>query len=104
MPVTKIVLRNAVLAVVALPALALSACGGEGDYVPTPYHNVPYTHERTAGTGIAYVRASMLPRKEAKVETMLETKAPVAAPAEPATPPPPPIVAGDKVFDKKQSK
>lgn len=104
MPVTKIISRNAVLAVVALPALALSACGGEGDYVPTPYHNVPYTHERTAGTGIAYVRASMLPRKEAKVETMLQTAEPVVAPAEPMTPPPPPIVAGDKVFDKKQSK
>ena len=106
MPVTKVILRNSLLVLAGVPVLALAACGGEGgDMVPTPYHGVPYTHERTAGTGIAYVRASMLPPKETKTETMLEQKAPVAAPVE--TPPPPieaPVSTGDKVFDKKQSK
>lgn len=102
MPTTKI-LRGSVLILAALPAFALAACG---DLVPTPYDGVPYTHERTAGRGVAYVRASMLPPKETKTETIMEEKTVVTAPAvvEPTPPPPPPITAGDKVFDNKQSK
>ncbi len=111
MPVKQTALRNIALVLVSVPALALTACGGEGsgDMVATPYHSVPYTEGRTAGSGIAFVRASMLPSKEAKTETIMEQKTPVAAPVE--TPPPPvdmpvsaPVSTGDKVFDKKQTK
>ena len=105
MPTTKVFLRGSVLVLAALPAFGLAACG---DLVPTPYDGVPYTHERTAGRGVAYVRASMLPPKETKTEAIMEEKTVVTAPAEvetaPPPPPPPPITAGDQVFDNKQTK
>ncbi len=63
--------RLPILVLSALSPLALSACG-EG-YEAVPYHGVPYTEERTAGAGVQYVRAHMLPEK-----------GPVLAPAVPA--------------------
>lgn len=100
------VLRVSLLSFVALPALMLSACG---DLVPEPYHGVPYTSERTAGTGVAYVRARMMPAKETRTEmiapaAMVETK---VEPVVEAPPPPPvaaPVTQGDKLFERRQSK
>lgn len=96
-------IRLSVLTLATAPALLLSACGDNLE--PTPYHGVPYTDERTAGTGVAYVRAKMLPPKETKTEAVTPAPAP-AAPAEQAPPPPieAPVTQGDKIFDNKQSK
>jgi len=94
--------RISLLSLAAVPALMLSACG---DLVPEPYHGVPYTHERTAGTGVAYVRGKMMPAKETKTE-MIAPAAKVETTVE--TPPPPPLEApvtqGDKLFEQRQSK
>lgn len=57
------VLRRPYLsAVVGLTTLlSLSACG-EG-WEPKRYEGFPYMNERTAGPGVEYVRARMLPEK-----------------------------------------
>ncbi len=78
------------LAVLAAP-LALAACGDGWEMVRTT--QFPYGNERTAGTGVAYVRAKMLPKKEVRVEETVTTPAPLAEPA-----------AAEKVFHDKQSK
>lgn len=83
---------------VAVPALMLSACG---DLVPEAYHGVPYTQERTAGSGVAYVRGKMMPAKETKTE-MIAPAAKVETTVE--TPPPPPVTQGDKLFEQRQAK
>lgn len=102
--------RLSVLSLTAIPVLALGACGdgGSGGWQAVPYEGVPYTHERTAGKGVTFVRAAMLPPKEAKVEPMMQETKPVETPAPEAKAPPPPrtepITAGDSVFEKKQAK
>ena len=53
--------RRALFAVAC--SLTLSACGDGWEAVEYS-GRVPYTMERTAGSGIAYVRAKMLPEKE----------------------------------------
>jgi len=40
---------------------ALYGCGD--GYEAVPYHGVPYVEDRTAGAGVEYVRAHMLPEK-----------------------------------------
>lgn len=40
----------------------LAACSGE-ELVQVPYEGMPYANERTAGFGVAYVRASMAPAR-----------------------------------------
>ncbi len=66
--------------------LFLAACG-EGWEMSRVSGIVPYVPERTAGTGVAYVRAKMLPEK-----------AIVAAPAKEE------IKSAEPVFEKKQQK
>lgn len=107
MSTTKIILRTTVLTVSVLPMLALAACGDGWEV--KPYEGVPYTHERTAGRGIEYVRASMMPAKSTNTEVMMKKEEPVAAPV--VTPPPPeaeavpaPAKAADKIFNNKQAK
>lgn len=100
-------IRKLVLGLSVLPVIALGACGdgSGGGFQAVPYENIPYTMERTAGKGVTFVRAAMLPPKEAKTEAITQKTEPVAEPAvvtpEPA---PAPITPGDAVFDKKQSK
>lgn len=65
--------------------LALSACG-DGWEMERRSGTVPYTQERTAGTGVFYVRAKMMPEKglnlaEPKAEAPKEDVA--ATPVEP---------------------
>lgn len=71
--------------VLAAP-LFLTACGEEWEMVRTD-KMVPYGNTRTAGTGVAYVRAKMCPKKELNL-------APAEAPA----------VKPDAVFKKAQTK
>lgn len=82
--------------------LMLAACG-EGWEMVRVKDIVPYTQDRTAGTGVAYVRAKMLPQKELKLESPV--MAPTPAPAPMSVPPPPPQPAkAEKVFREGQSK
>ncbi len=67
--------------------LALSACGEGWEMIRTDTM-VPYGNTRTAGTGVAYVRAKMLPEKDLKLEPAAPTPA-----AEP-----------EKVFQRSQIK
>ena len=60
----------------------LAACGEGYDMVKIR-GQVPYTEERTAGPGIAFVRAHMMPEKSVILET-ITAPAPVAAPPAPA--------------------
>lgn len=47
--------------------LLVTACGPDFEAVRVG-DIVPYAHERTAGTGVAYVRAKLLPEKEVILE------------------------------------
>jgi len=88
-------MRMSKFAMVAAACLTLTACGE--DWVPqltTEY--VPYGEERTAGSGIVYVRKSMLPPKteiKAAVEPpKAEIKAPEPKIQEAVKVEPPPIM------------
>lgn len=84
-------LRLFTCTVCAAAALGLSACGDGWEMVP--YHGTPYDG-RTAGSGIAYVRARLTPAKGPilKVETP-----PVQEQAAP-------IQDADPIFRAKQKK
>lgn len=102
--------RLGLMTVILLP-LALTACGGEG-WQMQPTKRLPYGNERTAGSGVEYVRASMMPAKGPVLEP---AKPAEAAPPAPPPPPPPapepeldepeePMVPADKVFNNIQRK
>ncbi|MGH1377490.1 MAG: hypothetical protein ACRBB3_01590 [Alphaproteobacteria bacterium] len=76
--------------------LLLASCG-EGWEVKRVDNVVPYS-SRTAGTGVAYVRAKMMPEKELKVEPIAteaveEVKEPVA-----------PALDAEEIFNEAQTK
>lgn len=76
-------LRQALLSVCGLSTLALAACG-EGYEVVQVRGTAPYTEERTAGPGVAYVRAHMMPEKTivlpATIEPVLQNAEPLFGP------------------------
>lgn len=78
-----------ILPLIGLSLVSLSGCG-EGWSVVKVYGQVPYTEERTAGPGVAYVRTLMLPQKGPVLP--LEGKIP---------PPlqPPPLPESSPLFD-----
>ncbi|MCB1530006.1 MAG: hypothetical protein H6853_09030 [Rhodospirillales bacterium] len=55
-------IRNIGFVFTGLSVLALSACG-EGYEARSVRGKVPYVEDRTAGPGVEYVRAMMLPEK-----------------------------------------
>lgn len=73
------------LAAPLLMVLPLAGCDG---YERVAYTGVPYNNERTAGTGVAYVRANMLPEKGPVIEAKQPANEKVVEP-----PPPPPPAA-----------
>ncbi|MGH1456994.1 MAG: hypothetical protein ACRBDI_09455 [Alphaproteobacteria bacterium] len=85
------------LSVLCLPLLALTACGEGWEAQKTDTY-FPYGNQRTAGYGVVYVRAKMMPEKELKVEPVAEEVAP-----EP-TPEPAPIAPADEIFTEAQTK
>ncbi len=80
--------RRVVFVMTGLSALSLTACG-EGYEMVQVRDQVPYTMERTAGPGVAFVLAHMMPEK-----TMVLPE-PVAAPQ---------VQDAEPLFDGKQLK
>ena len=99
--------RFGLMALTLLP-LSLSACGGEGWEMRKTNTVFPYGNQRTAGSGVEYVRASMMPAKGPVVETnqYIEVKPPevVSVPEPAPTPAPEPVKAADPVFNQMQRK
>ncbi len=52
----------------ALPALALAGCG-EG-WEMKRYDGFPYNNMRTAGSGVEYVRANLMPKRGTVIDIM----------------------------------
>jgi len=73
--------------------LGLSACGEGWEMVP--YDGTPYGNERTAGSGVAYVRALLLPERGPNLETEMMSH----THAEPVVEPEPEVVA---VIEEKE--
>ncbi len=81
------------LAVLSSPLL-LGACG-EGWEAQKTTTAFPYGNERTAGSGVIYVRAKMLPKKELKIEAIAEVE------AEPEVKP---VLDAEEIFTEQQTK
>jgi len=77
--------------------LLLSACGDGWEAQRTTEY-LPYGDQRTAGSGVVYVRAKMMPKKELNVEPVLEEVA--------STPPTEvrPVLAAEEIFEDAQEK
>lgn len=89
--------------VLAAP-LALAACGDGWEMTRT--EQFPYGNQRTAGTGVAYVRAKLLPKKELNLDP---APPPVEVPPAPPMMPqenktPDPIKEIQDMFREKQIK
>ena len=106
-------IRNSVLFLAILSPLALAACGD--GYEMRPYDNVPYEMERTAGRGIEYVRAGMMPEKGPVLKTTVEEKVEVRKTETIEQDAPPPVAApesksehiveeADHIFTSRQRK
>lgn len=70
--------RQALIALCGVSTLSLAACG-EGWEMVEFRGQVPYVEERTAGPGVAYVRAHMMPQKSIVLpaETVVEDATPI---------------------------
>ncbi len=98
--------RFGLMTLTLLP-LSLTACGGEGWEMQLT-KRFPYGNQRTAGSGVEYVRASMMPAKGPVLEEpkYIEVTPPEPAP-EPVVapePPPEPVKPADPMFNKMQRK
>lgn len=89
------------LAVCAAPLL-LVGCGDGWEAQRTDTY-LPYGNERTAGTGVVYVRAKMLQEKDLKLEPEMEPVAVEEKPAEPV-PQPEPVLDAEEIFIEEQTK
>lgn len=78
------IFRQAVILLSGFSALSLAACG-EGYEMVKVRGTVPYVEERTAGPGVAWVRAHMMPEKTVVLPEPLLTPQ-VAAPIQDAEP------------------
>lgn len=91
------------LSVLSMP-LFLAACG-DGFEAQKTQSFTPYGNSRTAGSGVVYVRAQLLPQKELKLEPELK----VSEPAEAVVTPMPeektePTLNAEKIFKDAQTK
>ncbi len=102
---------KAVRALVLASPLLLGACGARYELVKTDTM-FPYGNQRTAGSGVAYVLAKMMP---AKTQPILQSVAPRPAPQPQAAPlqetkkiiediPEPPAQKAEDIFREQQSK
>ena len=102
------------LALLSAPLLLLTACG-EGYEVQRTSDYGSFDMDRTAGTGVAYVRARMLPKKEIVAEfeaepvmeeITAEESEPVMVEAEEVKPmeEPAPVLQAEEIFTESQQK
>lgn len=98
MPFNKSLLRVSILGLTIAPVLGLAACEG---YEVKPYYGVPYTHSRTAGHGVEWVRSNMMAPKTTNTQTITKVEETVQTPVQVIPPPP---ATGDRVFQQHQSK
>lgn len=68
----KFILKQSFGVLLVASSLMLSACGEEQGWVAVEHKGVPYGEERTAGTGIKYVRAYMLPEKGPMLDPIMD--------------------------------
>ncbi len=80
------------LGLVVLSAISLSACG-EGWEAQKTTDYFPYGNQRTAGSGVVYVRAKLLPERQLNLNTIKEVVKPAAQ-----------IMGADDVFKKVMRK
>lgn len=81
--------------------LFLTACGDGWEAQKTTKYK-PYGNSRTAGSGIVYVRAKLLPKKELKLEPEIKETPPAQEKVKAA--PPAPVKPADKMFNDAQIK
>ncbi|HRQ60141.1 MAG TPA: hypothetical protein PLO23_01265 [Alphaproteobacteria bacterium] len=85
---------------ILLATLSLAACGeGSGWEMQLTNTMFPYGNQRTAGSGVAYVRAKMLPEKSISLENVKRDMTPQASPVTP-----PPATAVEQKLEKALSK
>src|SRR5690606_11650870 len=90
--------RTVLTLATAAPLFLLAACDG---YEMRLYDGFPYGNQRTAGHGVEYVLAKMMPKQGPVLEQAAPAPAPVPAP-EPE--PELPVTKADEVFDTKARK
>ncbi|MCB9990961.1 MAG: hypothetical protein H6867_06230 [Rhodospirillales bacterium] len=81
-------MRKILVLGMAMPALFLAGCG-EG-WESKLYNGFPYGNIRTAGHGVEYVRANMMPEKGPVIKAVEPEHKKIVAPE------PPPIVKEEK--------
>lgn len=107
------IIRQSVLLCAILSPLGLTACGD--GWTTQPYNKEPYSMERTAGSGVEYVRGVMSPQKGAVLKPQMEDHVEVmkTESIESDAPPPPPVAEekdeqivneADHIFTQKQKK
>ncbi len=82
------------LALLSSP-LVLTACG-EGWVAQKTDAHIPYGNERTAGSGVAYVLAKMMPEKDLVVEPVMESPEPETTIE--------PVLEAEEIFSDAQKK
>ncbi len=92
------IMRKSLLRLFILSSpLLLGACGEGWEFQKTDTV-FPYGNQRTAGSGVAYVRAKMLPEKELKIEPVVqEVQAPVEEEVKP-------VLDAEEIFTEAQTK
>lgn len=99
-------LRKLLSVFIVAGALMLSACSEEHGWVAVEHEGVPYGEDRTAGSGIKYVRAYMLDEKGPildpimeEVNTLLDKHENMSMPVQDEA-----IASAEPVFTKKLKK
>ena len=92
-------MKNILKVLIVLTPFMLTGCGEGWEQVRTDSY-VPYGNSRTAGTGIAYVRAKMLPKKELNLKSVARERQPEAVVVEPK----PVMQQVDRLFKEAQEK
>lgn len=88
-------LRSVKYTLLALPFM-LSACGDGYEMIKTDTY-FPYGNQRTAGSGVAYVLAQMLPERDLNLQPVKRSHEPIEETKE--------VLKGmDEVFQEKQTK
>ena len=85
--------RRVVFVFCGLATLSLAACG-EGYEMVKVYDQIPYSMERTAGPGVAYVLAHMMPEKTLSLPK--ENVKPLVSESK--------VIDAEPMFDKKMNK